>query len=250
MYSIGEVYRLGENMRLSADLAIINANVRTMNPNQPFAQAVAIKRNRIILVGTNQEINKVVGKKTKVINLDGKTVIPGLIDTHIHVADFGRCLLWLDLTSADSIENLKRLVSEKAKQTPAGKWIIGRGWNENRFKEKRLPNLSDLNKASPDNPVILYREAAMICAINSKALTLAGVTTQTAVPSSGAIDKNPQTGELTGILRDTATSLIWQVVPEPTVDELVDAAAVACQKIVEAGITSIHWILTSQSEFG
>ena len=235
-------------MRLSADLAIINANVRTMNPNQHFAQAVAIKRNRIILVGTNQEINNVVGEKTKVINLDGKTVIPGLIDTHIHVADFGRCLLWLDLTSADSIENLKRLVSEKAKQTPAGKWIIGRGWNENRFKEKRLPNLSDLNKASPDNPVILYREAAMICATNGKALTLAGVTTQTAAPPSGAIDKNPQTGELTGILRDTATSLIWQVVPEPTVDELVDAAAVACQKIVEAGISSIHWILTSQNE--
>jgi hypothetical protein len=248
MFSIGEVRRLGEDGRLPADLALINANVRTMNPHLPVAQAVAIKKNRIILVGTNQEIKRVIGKKTKVISLDGKTVIPGFIDTHIHVADFGRCLLWLDLTGVDSIRELQRLLSEKVKQTPAGKWVIGRGWNQNRFKEKRLPTLSDLNEASQDNPVILYHEAAMICAVNSKALTLAGVTEQTVAPSGGAIDKNPRTGELTGILRDTATSLIWQVVPEPTADELFEATALACQKIAEAGITSLHWILLSQNE--
>jgi hypothetical protein len=248
MFSIGEVHKLGENCRLSADLALINANVRTMNPSQPLAQAVAVTENRIVKVGTNQDINPLIGKSTRVISLNGKTVIPGLIDTHIHVADFGRCLLWLDLTSVYSIEELQCLLSDKAKQTPAGKWIIGRGWNQTRFKEKRLPTVSDLNEASPNNPVILYHEAAMICAVNSKALTLAGVTEQTAVPSGGAIDTNPLTGEPTGILRDTATSLIWQVVPEPTADELLEASALACQKIVEAGITSVHWILLSQNE--
>ena len=248
MFSIGEVHELGENCRLSADLALINANVRTMNPSQPFAQAVAVTENRIVKVGTNQEINPLIGNSTRVISLNGKTVIPGLIDTHIHVADFGRCLLWLDLTSVASIRELKHLLNDKAKQTPAGKWIIGRGWNQNRFEEKRLPTLSDLNEASLNNPVILYHEAAMICAVNSKALTLAGVTEQTAVPSGGAIDKNPLTGELTGILRDTATSLIWQVVPEPTGAELLEATALACQKIAEAGITSVHWIVLSQNE--
>jgi len=248
MFSIGEVRKPGENCRLSADLALINANVRTMNPSQPLAQAVAVTENRIVKVGTNQDINPLIGKSTRVISLNGKTVIPGLIDTHIHVADFGRCLLWLDLTSADSIRELQRLLSEKAKQTPAGKWIIGRGWNQNRFKEKRSPTVSDLNGAAPDNPVILYHEAAMICAVNSKALNSAGVTKQTAVPLGGGIDKNLQTGELTGILRDTATSLIWQVVPEPTADELSAATALACQKLVEAGITSVHWILLSENE--
>ncbi len=109
-------------------------------------------------------------------------MVPGLIDTHIHVADFGRCLLWLDLTSAESIGELQGLLKAKVQQTPAGTWVIGRGWNHNRFKEKRLPNLSDLDTAAPDNPVILYHEAAMICAVNSKALALAGVTEQTAVP--------------------------------------------------------------------
>ena len=122
---------------------------------------------------------------TKVINLNGKTVVPGLIDTHIHVADFGRCLMWLDLSSAESIRDLQSLLKEKAKQTPAGKWIIGRGWNENRFKEKRLLSLKDLDEAAPDTPVILYHEAAMICATNSGALALAGVTSKTATPSGG-----------------------------------------------------------------
>jgi hypothetical protein len=233
---------------LSADLALINANVRTMNPPQSVAQAIAIRKNKIAKVGTNHEINQLIGKGTKVISLDGKTVVPGLIDTHIHVADFGRCLLWLDLTSAESIQELQSLLKEKAKQTPAGKWIIGRGWNHNRFKEKRLPALFDLNDAAPDNPVILYHEAAMICAVNSKALALAGVTGQTAVPSGGTVDKNPQTGELTGILRGSATNLVWQVVPEPTIDELFGATALACQKIAEAGITSVHWIVLSENE--
>ena len=171
-----------------------------------------------------------------------------MIDTHVHVADFGRCLLWLDLTAATSIKELQRLLSEKAKHIPAGKWIIGRGWNENRFKEKRSLSLTDLDNAAPKNPVILYREAAMICAVNRKALSLAAVTKKTVAPAGGAIDRDPQTGELTGIFRDTATSLIWHAVPESSADELVDAAALGCRKIAEAGITSIHWILISPGE--
>ena len=233
---------------MSADLVFLNAKVRTMNRHQPLAEAVAIRGNRIAKVGSNEEVNQVIGECTKIIDLDGKTMVPGFIDTHIHVADFGRCLLWLDLTAADSIAALRRLLKEKATQTPAGKWIIGRGWNETRFKEKRLPNLYDLNQAAPDNPVILFREAAMTCAVNSRAITLAGITEQTDVPSGGIIEKDKK-GELTGIFRDTATSLIWQAVPEPTIDELVDASGFACQKIAEAGITSIHWILISQGEF-
>ena len=233
---------------MSADLVFFNAKVRTMNRHQPLAQAVAIRGNRIAKVGSDEEVNQVIGECTKIIDLDGKTVVPGFIDTHVHVADFGRCLLWLDLTTADSIAELQRLLKEKTTQMPAGKWIIGRGWNETRFKEKRLPNLYDLDQASPDNPVILYREAAMTCAVNSKAITLAGITEQTDVPLGGTIDKDNKKGGLTGIFRDAATSLIWQAVPEPTIDELVDASGFACQKIAEAGITSIHWILISQGE--
>jgi len=233
---------------LSADLELINANVRTMNPSQPVAEAIAIRKNKIAKVGTNQEINQLTGKNTKIVSLEGYTVVPGLIDTHIHVADFGRCLLWLDLTNIESIKELQNSLREKAKKTPSGKWIIGRGWNQNHFKEKRLPNHSDLDEAARDNPVILYHETAMICAVNSKALALAGVTGQTAVPSGGTIDKDTHTGEPTGILRDSATNLVWQVVPEPNENELLNATILACQKIAEAGITSVHWLVLSENE--
>ena len=233
---------------MSADLILINTSVRTMNPSQPVAQAVAIRKNKIIKVGTNEEINQLIGEGTRIFGLNGKAIVPGLIDTHIHVADFGRCLLWLDLTCVKSIKELQNLLKEKAKQTSSGRWIIGRGWNPNHFKEKRFPKVSDLDAATPNNPVILYHEAAMICAVNTKALKLAGITAQTPVPSGGTVDKNLQTGEPTGILRDSATNMVWKIVPEPSEDELLDATALACQRIAEAGLTSVHWIVISENE--
>lgn len=218
-----------------------------MNPKQPTAQAVAVTNNKITKVGTNREIQPLIGENTLVLNLEGKSVVPGLIDTHIHVADYGRCLMWLDLSSAKSVAEMQRLIKEKAQQTPTGRWIIGQGWNETRFKEQRMPTIADLDEAAPHNPVILYREAAMICAVNTKALLAAGVTEQTAVSQGGAIDKTADS-KLSGIFRDTATSLIWQAVPEPTEGELLMATVSACQKIFQAGITSLHWLVISESE--
>ena len=232
---------------MSADLALINANIRTMNLRQPVAQAVAITKGRIVKVGSNQEINPLIGKSTKVVSLSGKTVVPGLIDTHIHVADFGRCLMWLDLSSAESIGDVQTLLKQKVRKTPAGKWIVGRGWNENRFKEKRLLTLGDLDEAAPENPVILYHGAAYMCAANTKAIAIAGVTKQTAALSDGSIDKSVK-GELTGVFRGSATNLVWQAVAAPTAEELADAAALACQQVVQAGLTSIDWIILSQNE--
>jgi predicted amidohydrolase YtcJ len=156
--------------------------------------------------------------------------------------------MWLDLTAASSIGELQGLLKEKAAQTPTGRWIVGRGWNQNRFKEKRMPQTADLDAAAPDNPVILYHETAMICAANTKAQKLAGITNQTAAPPNGTIDKNLKTGELAGIFRDTAASLIWQAAPEPTAAELLESAAFACQKISAAGITSVHWLVLSEVE--
>ena len=129
------------------DLALINANVITMNPDQPKAEAVAVKEGRIIKVGTNQQIKQLTDKTTEIRDLHGKTVVPGLIDTHIHVADFGRCLMWLDLTAANSIPELQQMLKQKAQETQAGKWIIGQGWNEKRLK--RLPTTADLDVAAP-----------------------------------------------------------------------------------------------------
>jgi predicted amidohydrolase YtcJ len=218
-----------------------------MVPSEPSAEAVAIKGDRIIQVGTNDEVIQLVGENTKVIRLNGKTVVPGFIDTHIHVADFGRLLAWIDLSNAFSIEDLQNSLRRSVKKAPKEKWLLGRGWDQTRFKEKRLPTRFDLDAVSPDNPAILYHQSGQICVVNSKALALSGVTKQTISPPEGKIDKT-ETGELTGILRNDATNLVWSVIPEPSEAELVDAAGLACAKILEAGVTSVHWMVLSSIE--
>jgi predicted amidohydrolase YtcJ len=231
-----------------ADLVLMGGKVLAMNPSQSFAEAIAIKNDRIVRVGTNKAISKWIGKNTKVISLNGKTVVPGFIDTHIHVADFGRFLTWVDLHDVKSIKEMQSSLRERAQKTPKGKWIIGHGWDQNRFAEKRLPTRYDLDAGSADNPVVFYHQCGQICIVNSKALELAGVTKQTSAPSGGAIDKNERTGELTGVLRGDATNLVWNMVPEPSEEELVEAAGLACEKIVEAGVTSVHWMVLSSGE--
>ena len=231
-----------------ADLALTSGKVLTMNQSQPYAEAIAIKDDRIVQVGTNEEIEPWIGKNTKVISLKGKTVVPGFIDTHIHVADFGRLLRWIDLREVGSIKEMQESLSRHLEKAHKGKWLVGRGWDQTCFAEKRLPTRFDLDAVSPDNPVIFYQQSGQVCVVNSKALELAGVTRLTPVPPGGAIDRDAETGELTGILRDNATNLIWSVIPEPTEEELVEAAGLACDKIVEAGVTSVHWMVLSPIE--
>jgi hypothetical protein len=219
-----------------------------MNQSQPCAEAVAVKGGRIVKVGTNAEISKLVGETTEVIRLDGKTVVPGFIDTHIHVADFGRLLMWIDLSNVDSIKEMQNRLEERVQKSPKGKWLLGRGWNQTRFAEKRLPTRSDLDAVSPDHPVVFYHQSGQVAVVNSKALESAGVTRLTPIPEGGTVERDAETGELTGVLREAATNLIWNVIPEPSEDELAEAAAVACEKIVEVGVTSVHWMVLSPIE--
>lgn len=219
-----------------------------MKQSQPYAEAIAIKDDKIVQVGTNEEIDSWIGKNTKVISLKGKTVVPGFTDTHIHVADFGRLLTWIDLSAAGSIKEMQKSLKKRVQTLSKGKWLLGRGWDQTRFAEKRLPTRFDLDSVSPDNPVIFYHQSGQVCVVNSKALELAGVTRLATVPPGGAIDRDAETGELTGVLRDNATNLIWSVIPEPSEEELVEAAGLACEKIVEAGVTSVHWMVLSSIE--
>ena len=231
-----------------ADLVLVDANVLTMNLSQPTANAIAIKNDKIVHVGTNTEVKAWIGKDTNVLSLKGKTVVPGFIDTHIHVADFGRLLTWIDLTSVGSIKEMQETLDKRAQKTSKGKWILGRGWNEKRFTEERLPTRSDLDLVSPDNPVIFYHASGQLCVVNSKALEVAGVTKATRAPTGGVIGRNEKTGELTGVLRENATNLVWNAVPEPDEEELINAAGLAFEKMLEAGITSVHWIALSSIE--
>jgi len=230
---------------MPADLVLLSGQVLTMNQRQPKAEAVAIKSDHIIKVGSNREVKSLIGKATRVIELNGKTVLPGFIDTHVHVVDFGRLLMWLDVNGVDSIVELQQRLKEYLSKTAPHKWVVGRGWDDSRFSESRLPNRFDLDEVAPDNPVILYYKCGPVCAVNSKALELADITKSTPNPIDGVIDKDAKSLEPTGILRGTATDLVFQKVPEPKFAELVEASALALQKMVKTGITSIHWLATS-----
>ncbi len=216
-----------------------------MNQQKPCVEAIAVKGERIVKVGSTNEVSYLIGKDTKIVYLERGTVVPGFIDTHIHIADYGRFLVWMDLAAANSINKMQVMLGERLDKVAKGKWVVGRGWNEARFIEKCLPTRLDLDVISPDNPVIFYHQNGQIAVVNSKALELAGVTRQTAAPLGGIVDFNTKTGEPTGILRESATDLVWKLVPEASSEELVDLAGVACEKIVQAGITSVHWLAES-----
>jgi len=158
---------------MQADVVLMNGNIITMDSVQAIAQAIAIKKDRIVKVGTTEEVTSWIGKNTKIINLQGKTVIPGLIDTHIHVADFGKFLTWLDLKDTDSIKELQRILQERTQKIHQGRWVIGSGWDQKYFAENRYPNCQDLDEVSPNNPVILYHQCGRVCVVNSKALEVA-----------------------------------------------------------------------------
>ncbi|MCX8151172.1 MAG: amidohydrolase [Candidatus Bathyarchaeota archaeon] len=231
---------------MAADLVLLGGNVLTMNHLKPQAEAIAIKGGHIIKVGSDREVKPLIGKATRVIELNGKTVLPGFIDTHVHVVDFARLLMWLDVTDVDSIAELQRRIKEHLYKSTLNDWIVGRGWDDTRFAEQRMPNRFDLDAVAPDNPVIMYYKCGPLCVVNSKALELAAITKTTPDPIDGIIDRDVSTCEPTGILRGTATNLVFKKVPEPTFEKLVETTALALQKIVSTGITTIHWLATSE----
>ena len=231
-----------------ADLVLTNGNVLTMNPSKPRAQAIAVKDDKIVEVGTDKEIKTWIGKDTKIINLEEKTVVPGFIDTHVHITGFGKSLKQIDLRGVGSIKEMQEKLKSCAQKTPKGRWILGRGWDQDILIEKRYPTRWDLDKFSSNNPVIFTRVCGHICVANSQALESAGITRETTSPPAGQIDNDLKTGEPTGILRENAMDLVGEVKPETSEEELMEACSLACQKAVEAGLTSVHWLISSPAE--
>jgi predicted amidohydrolase YtcJ len=234
---------------MPADLVLVNGNIITMNPSQPQAQAVAVKDGRIAKVGANREIRSSSGEDTQVIDLEGKTALPGFTDAHIHMAGFGKSLAEINLRDFGSIEEMQKELKRGVRDAKEEEeWILGRGWDQERLIEKRYPTRWDLDTVSSDNPVVLTRVCGHLCIANSKALEKACITAETASPSGGKIDKDPRTGEPTGILRENAMALVHRVIPKPSEHQMMEACDKACRKAVEAGLTSVHWIIDSPAE--
>jgi hypothetical protein len=236
-------------MRLAVgcDLALVNGNIVTMDRKVRNAEAVAVVGERIARVGKNSDVKPLITKATKILDLHGKTVIPGMIDTHIHFVDYGLSLERIDLRGVGSVAEIKERVASKARKTRAGVWILGRGWDQERLKEKRYPNRYDLDMAAPQNPVLLNRVCGHICVTNSLGLQAAGITKETPAPQGGQIDVDPKTCEPTGVLRDEAMQLVWRHVAPPTRAELVAAIEAASRSALSSGLTSVHALLRDSS---
>jgi hypothetical protein len=227
-----------------ADLAIMNTNVITLDSRNTRGEAVAVKHGRILSVGTDGEIRKLIGGGTKTLELRGKTVLPGFIDTHVHLADFGLTLSTLNLEMARSIDEILDLLEERIRSTPKGEWVMGRGWNENRLAERRSPNRWDLDRVSPDHPVYLHHYTCHACVLNSKGLEISKIDRHTKPPPGGWISVDKGTSEPTGFLRSNARFLapvgFNGYRPRPSRQGLAQAISRGAEEAVKAGLTGLH----------
>jgi hypothetical protein len=225
---------------MQADTVLLGGTIRTMDPDQPVARALAIRGERVVAVGSDDQIAALAGLGARRVDLGGQTVVPGFNDAHIHLWKEGMLLSQVNArpAAAPSIAALVSAFAGRAGQASAGQWIEGRGYDETRLPEGRHPTRDDLDRAAPDHPVVLGRTCGHIIVANSRALALAGITAATPDPPGGAIDRDER-GEPTGVLRETAMALVRSIQPPPAEDELARALIGAGRKCLALGITSV-----------
>lgn len=224
----------------SIDLILYNANIITVNPNQPSAQAIAISSDKIIVVGTNESILKLATGFTKKIDISGKTILPGFIDSHSHPASSGRAHLRNVDCDLRSISAIKKAIYERTKNTPEGEWVEGFKYDDTKTSEKRFINNKDLDEVSPHHPVIIRHRGGHTAYVNSMALTLGGIDRNTADPLGGHIERDAISGELTGRLLESATSAIENLIPNIfSRSEYQAGAKLISQMMSKSGITSV-----------
>jgi predicted amidohydrolase YtcJ len=218
----------------SADLIFRNGNVYTVNERQPRAEAIAIKGDRVIFVGSNAEVKKYEGKGTRVVDLRGKTVVPGMTDAHNHLIGVGLREMTLNLEGTMSLEELLAKLKARVDQAKPGEWITGRGWIETFWKPPVFPTRQDLDKVSPNNPVFLDRADGHGAVANSAAFKLAGIDRSTKNPFGGEISKD-KAGAPDGMLLDNAQDLVTRHIPQTTPAEFEKAVLLGVKREIELG---------------
>lgn len=223
--------------RRRASLVLTNGKIFTADFRGTIVEAVAIDNDRIIRTGTSREIAaRYAGERT--IDLGGRLATPGFNDAHLHFLGGGLSLLRVELNGARSLEEAKQRIAAKVRELPPGSWIVGRGWDHTLWGG-RWPTRQDLDAVAPNNPVFVQRVDGHVSWANTLALKQAGVTRETAVPAGGEILKDAS-GEPTGILKETAATLVARVVPEPSRAEKLQAIERALLEARRYGITSIQ----------
>ena len=206
-------------------------------------QAMAIAHGRVLAIGSDRAILRMAGPRTATVNLDTEHtstyVFPGFNDAHTHMASAGETKLHLDLTGADSLEEMLTKTAAYAASLPPGHWIVGGNWDHTLWNRPELPTREDLDKVTGDHPVFLDRIDGHIAIANSAALKAAGITGRTQPPQGGAIDLDVN-GEPTGILRESAQELVYKVIPPPTPEERRKGDLIAITDALSHGVTSVQ----------
>jgi len=224
--------------RPGADLVITRANIWTGEPAQPGAMALAIVGDRIVDVGGADEIDRWRGPATTVINAEGRRVLPGFNDSHVHFVDGGTQLDSVDLKDADSPEELARRIGARAKSKP-GEWILGGDWDDQRWTPPQLPTRALVDDVTNGTPVFVSRYDGHMALANAAALGRAGITERTPDPPGGVIVRDAK-GNPTGVLKDAAMDFVTRVIPNKTPDERLRAVKRAMEHAASLGVTSLQ----------
>ncbi len=220
------------------DRLLVNANVYTLDPTQPRATAIALYRDRIVAVG-GAELRERANAGTRIDNMGGALIIPGLVDAHIHWEGTARALHQIDLVDLPDKGAAIRLVAEAAARAEPDSWLIGRGWAQAAWPGGAFPTAADLDVIAPRHPVFLSARSGHAAWVNSAALTLAGITDSTPDPVGGSIQRDAA-GHATGILFETAIGRIADQIPTPTPGMLAEQMLEAQTRAWAAGLTGIH----------
>ena len=222
-----------------ADIIIHGAIIHTVDPDQPRAEAVAIRGARIVLVGTSADALRLRGPATRVIDAAGLTVVPGLQDAHAHFTGLGASLQMLDLRGTTSYDAVLAKVRAGAASAAPGEWILGRGWDQNDWAVNAWPTKAPLDAVAPDHPVYLTRVDGHAALVNSRAMAIAGLTAGTRDPEGGRILRD-RDGAPSGVLVDRAMALVGTTIPPPGLHRLEEQVLLADVETRRLGLTMVH----------
>lgn len=244
MFSTLSNFTMIEVLMLKADLALINGKIVTMDSKESIAEAVAVKHGLIVKVGKTKDVKPLVGDETKVIDLKGRTVVPGLIDSHCHMMSVGaRRKMNVDLSEEAGVHSISDLVDRlkrRAEETPKGGWVFGYQEDDSKLAEKRHPTRWELDKASTEHPIILSTVGGHFSIANSYAFKQAGVTRETPDPVGGKFDRD-NTGEMTGGLHEKAIDMILpEGTNEPTREIAWEGAKEILTECASVGLTCVY----------
>lgn len=229
------------------DVVIVNAKVRTVDAKVPAAQAIAVCGEIIARVGTTEDVRRMAGPATRVIDAQGRLVVPGFNDAHVHLIDGANEIVGVDLRPAKDEADFVRRLGEYARRLPKGRWILGGYWDHEAWPGKALPTRKLIDAATPDHPVFVQRLDGHMGVANSLAIALAGVTRETQAPDGGTIERDAS-GEPAGVFKDNAMGLVLKAVPEPTLEETIAKARAALRHAASLGVTTIQDMTASPTE--